>query len=171
MPSANWIRDEGRPLGVGHQGQAPNPLKLRRSRAGVVSVEANVATRSRQVRSEKTNASEPLMTCRKLYNQCRNREGRLARDGAPQAPEFRRGGARHKGGVSWDQARIRNVRTCRSDEKGRAQADGLRKRASTDAEHRGGAVRSSEEARESRWSEGAALSSWWNRSTARGRSR
>ena len=32
-------RDEGRPLGAGLQEQAPNRLKLRRSRAFVVSVE------------------------------------------------------------------------------------------------------------------------------------
>ena len=88
------------------------------------------------------NASEPLMTCRELSKQCRNREGRLARDKAQRRPELWLGGNRHKGGVSPEQAWIRNVRTCRSDEKGRAQVEGLHKRASTDAEHRGGAVRS-----------------------------
>jgi hypothetical protein len=30
-PGANCIRDEGGPLGAGHQGRAPNHLKLRRS--------------------------------------------------------------------------------------------------------------------------------------------
>ena len=34
----NCARDEGRPLGAGLQEQAPNPLKLRRLRASVVSV-------------------------------------------------------------------------------------------------------------------------------------
>ena len=136
----------------------------------MVSVEAKVATRLRQVRSEKTNASEPLMTCRKLSKKCRNRDGRLARDNAQQRPEFRPGGTRHKGGVSSDQALIRNVRTCRSDAKGRVQVDGLHEHASTDAEHRGGAVRSSEEARESGWSEGTALSSRRDRPTACGMS-
>ena len=40
-------------------------------------------------------------------------------------------------------ASIRNVRTCRSDVKGAGQAGGPRK--STEAEHRGGVARSSEE--------------------------
>jgi hypothetical protein len=43
MPCANCIRDEGGPLGNGLQGQFPNRLELRRSRAVVVSVEENVA--------------------------------------------------------------------------------------------------------------------------------
>ena len=137
----------------------------------MVSIEAKVAARLRQVSFEKTNASEPLMTCRKLFKQCRNRDGRLARDQAQQRPEFRLGGTRHKGGVSSEQALIRNVRTCRSDGKGRTQVEGLHKRASTDAEHRGGAVRSSEEARESVQSQGTALSSLRQRSTACGMSR
>jgi len=34
----NCVRDEGRPLGAGLQGQASNHLKLRWLRAGVVSV-------------------------------------------------------------------------------------------------------------------------------------
>ena len=165
-PGANCIRDEGRPLGAGHQGQAPNHLKLRRLRADVVNVEAKVTTRSWQVRSEKTNKREPLMTCRKLFNQCRNRDGRLTREKAQRIPEFRLGGTRHKGGVSSDQAQIRNVRTCRSDAKERTQVDSLRERASTNAEHRGGAIRSSDETHESGWSEGVASSRRRDRSTA-----
>ena len=47
------------------QVQAPNQLKLLRSRAVVVSVERKGAARPRQVWAMKTNASEPLMTCRK----------------------------------------------------------------------------------------------------------
>ena len=170
-PGANCIRDEGRPLGAEHQGQAPNHLKLRRSRVGVVNIEANAATRLRQVWSGKTNASEPLMTCRKLFQQCRNRDGRLARDGAQRMPGNWLGGTRHKGGVSPDQARIRNVRTCRSDAKGRAQVEGLHERASTDAGHRGGAIRSSVEARESERSEGIASFGRRDRSTGYGMSR
>ena len=42
-------------------------------------------------------------------------------------------------------ASIRNVRTCRSDVKGAGQAGGPRKTLSTEAEHRGGVARSSEE--------------------------
>jgi len=58
------IRDEGRSLGTGVQAQVPNHLKLRWSRAKVVSVQEK-ARRTRQVRVKETSASEPLMTCRK----------------------------------------------------------------------------------------------------------
>jgi hypothetical protein len=57
--------------------------------------------------------------------------------------------------LSPDQALMWNVGTCRSDAKRRAQAEGLRKGASIDAEHRDGVARSSAEAGESRRSEGA----------------
>ena len=60
-----FTRDEGRSLGVGLQGQAPNHVLLLRSRALVVSVTGKGAARLRQVRIRKTNASEPLKTCRK----------------------------------------------------------------------------------------------------------
>src|SRR5689334_23192353 len=96
------------------------------------------------------------MTCRQLYRQRRNRDGRLARDGAQRTPAYRLGGARHKGDVIPDQALVRNVRTWSSDVKRRTQADGLREGASIEAEHRGGAARSSDEVGESRRSEGAA---------------
>ena len=59
-----FIEDEGWPLGVGLQKQASNHLKLRRSRAVVVSVEVKGGARLRQVRFKETNASKPLMTCR-----------------------------------------------------------------------------------------------------------
>jgi len=47
------------------QEQASNRLKLRRLRAEVVSVDGKGGVELRQVWIEKTNASEPLMTCRK----------------------------------------------------------------------------------------------------------
>lgn len=77
-PTTLQMRD--RPLGSGLQDQLSNHLELRWSRVSVVSVDGKVAARSRQVRIKKTNASEPLMTCRKLCNQHQNRDGRLARD-------------------------------------------------------------------------------------------
>ena len=58
-------RDEGRPLGAGLQERASNHLELRGSRARVVSVVGKGGARLRQVRIEKTSASEPPMTCRK----------------------------------------------------------------------------------------------------------
>lgn len=56
--------DEGRPLGIGVQAQVPNRPELLGSRVRVVSVVGKGAARLRQVRSKKTNASEPLRTCR-----------------------------------------------------------------------------------------------------------
>lgn len=64
----NFTKDEGRSLGVGLQGQAPNRLRLLRSRALVVSAAGKGVARPRQVRVRKTNASEPLKTCRKRRN-------------------------------------------------------------------------------------------------------
>jgi hypothetical protein len=61
-----FTEDEGRPLGTGLQEQVPNHLKLRWSRARVVSVEEKAELRLCQVRVKKTNASEPLMKCRKI---------------------------------------------------------------------------------------------------------
>jgi len=64
-PRSYTRRDEGRPLGVGLQEQAPNHLKLHGLRAFVVSVDGKGMTRSCQVRFRETSASEPLMRCRK----------------------------------------------------------------------------------------------------------
>ena len=60
----NYVRDEGRPLGAGLQGQAPNHLKLLWSKAGVVNVKGKGAESPRQVWIRKTNEIEPLLTCR-----------------------------------------------------------------------------------------------------------
>jgi len=64
-----FTKDEGRPLEVGLQEQASNRLKLRRSRAVVVSVDGKGGAGLRQVRIEKTNASKPLMTCRNVLTE------------------------------------------------------------------------------------------------------
>jgi hypothetical protein len=109
------------------------------------------------------------MTCRKL-NWRRNRDGRLTRDKAQQIPVYWLGDARHKGGVSPTQALMWNVRTCRTDAKQRAQADSLGKSASSDAVHRGGATRSSDDADESRSSKGVALTCQRHWSTESGMS-
>jgi hypothetical protein len=62
------------------QVQAPNRPELLWSRAMVVSVTGKGAARPRQVRIMKTNASEPLMTCRKRRNDVETGEKSLARD-------------------------------------------------------------------------------------------
>ena len=64
-----FTKDEGGPLGVGLQEQASNHHKLRESRAPVVSVAGKGGARLRQVRVRKTNASEPLMTCRNVLTE------------------------------------------------------------------------------------------------------
>ena len=53
-----------RPLGIGLQEQVSNHRKLRELRALVVNVAGKGGAKLRQVRFKKTNASEPLMTCR-----------------------------------------------------------------------------------------------------------
>ncbi|RQT02020.1 hypothetical protein DF051_39250 [Burkholderia contaminans] len=75
-----FTRDEGRPFGVGLQGQAPNHHELRGSRVRVVSVDGKGRVRLCQVRIEETNASEPLKTCRNCPRRCRNRRAHLLRD-------------------------------------------------------------------------------------------
>jgi hypothetical protein len=138
-----FTKDEGGPLGVGLQEQASNHHKLRELRAPVVSVAGKGGVRLRQVRVRKTNASEPLMTCRNVQTEVetgilisipRQRLGGL--------PAYCPTGFRHEGGVILIQALVRNVGTCRPDVKGEAQANSLRKGESTDAGHRGGGVRS-----------------------------
>ena len=167
-PTTPQMRE--RPLGGGLQDQPSNHLELPWSRARVVSVDGKVAARPRQVRVKKTNASEPLMTCRKLCYQHQNRDGRLAREEAQRRPAYWLGGVRHKGGVSLTQAVVWNVGTCRPDVKRRAQVEGLCEGASIDAGHRGGVARSSVEASESWRSQGAASFGRCNRSTSHGRS-
>ncbi len=54
-------------------------------------------------------------------------------------------GVRLEGGVNLDQALSRNVGTCRFDAKGESRAGNPRQTVSTDAKHRGRAVRSRDE--------------------------
>jgi hypothetical protein len=63
-----------RPLGIGLQEQISNRRKLRESRALVVNVAGKGGAKLRQVRFKKTNASEPLMTCRNVFIRRRNRD-------------------------------------------------------------------------------------------------
>ena len=75
------MRDEGRPLGLGLQGQGPNHRSCVGPMAGVVSVRKR-RDRTRQVCAGKTNASEPLMTCRKRRDVTETRLQSLAWDKA-----------------------------------------------------------------------------------------
>jgi hypothetical protein len=137
--------------------------------AGVV----NVDETARQIASgmvAKTNASEPLMTCRKVYRRHRNRVVWLARDEAQRMPADWLGGVRHEGGVSAIQALVWNVGTCPPDVKGAVQVGSTDEDLSTDAGRRGGAARSSDDVVERRSSKGAASSGLAHGSTSDGRS-
>ncbi len=96
----------------------------------------------RQVRIKKTNASEPLMTCRKTPSDVETGIETLSREGGGGLPVYGSTGVRHEGGVILIQAWVRNVGTCRPDAKGGAQAGSPRKRPSTKAGHRGRVARS-----------------------------
>jgi hypothetical protein len=123
------------------QAQTSNHGKRRRLRVGVVSVAGKGGAELRQVGITKTNASEPLMTCRKTVTDVETGIETLSRESGGEGPVYGSTGIRHEGGVSVIQAWVRNVGTCRSDAKGAAQAGSPRKRLSTEAGHRGGVAR------------------------------
>ena len=120
--------DGGGPSGFAVQAEIPNHRKLRRLRAGVVSVAVEVPRVAGQVCDEKTNVCEPLLTHRNKQRRHRNRNvwgvpgQRRAFRGVPSAgerPACGPGGARCIGGVSSSQALVWNRRTCRPDSAGR----------------------------------------------------
>ena len=88
--------------------------------AGVVSGPEK-AGGTRQVRAGKTNASEPLPTCRKRIDVTETGLQSLARDAAQGMPADCLSGDRHEDGVSPAQARVRNVGTFSLDAKGDLQ--------------------------------------------------
>ena len=61
----NCLTDEGRPLGVGLQEQAPNHLRRLWSKATVVNAEGKGSDLPGQVTGKKRTAREPLLKCRK----------------------------------------------------------------------------------------------------------
>ena len=116
--------DGGWPSGLADQAESPNHRKLRRSRAGVVSVAAKGPLSAGQVCDEKTNVSKPLRTHRKNRTTASKPRGfrvlgkRAALLGPLEArglPVCCSGGARCIGGVSSSQALVWNRRTCRLD--------------------------------------------------------
>lgn len=93
-----------------------------------------------------TNESE-------LPVRCRNRKDDVETGGRlptginlSEYLKSRMDGVRHRGSVTIVQACAWNVGTCRPDDKGEFQVRSLHMDKSTDAGHRGGAARSSEEA-------------------------
>ena len=127
------------------QAQISNRGKRRRLRVFVVSVAGKGGAGLRQVRIKKTNASEPLMKCRKNESDVETGIETLSREGSGGLPVYGSTGVRHEGGVILIQAWVRNVGTYRSDAKGEAQVGSPRKRPSTDAGHRGGVAHSRKE--------------------------
>src|ERR1700694_3040451 len=70
----------------------------------------------------KTNASEPLMTCRKRRDNVKTGAESFLRDESGGRPVYCPLGVRHEGGVSVILAQVRNLGTCRLDAKGATQA-------------------------------------------------
>src|SRR3954451_9037892 len=112
MKRAVPVMEEG-PSGFAVQAEIPNHRKLRRLRAGVVSVAVEVPRVAGQVCDEKTNVCEPLLTHRNKQRWHRNRTvsggpgQRRALRGAPstgERPACGPGGAPCIGGVSSSQA-------------------------------------------------------------------
>ena len=110
-----------------------------------------------QVRNRKTNVSEPLMTRRKAIYPTSKPGGVVAPGRVRTRPAYGPGGVRRGGGVILFQALSGNVGTCRLDDKGELRGSRPSEDKSTDARHRGGAARSSDEVPEKAWSKGAAL--------------
>ena len=71
----------------------------------------------------KTNASEPLMKCRKHRDDVKTGGESLTRDQSGRRPVYCPLGVRHEGGVSLIQAQMWNLGTCRLDVKGATQAE------------------------------------------------
>ena len=80
-----------------------------------------------------------------MKGRCQNRGDVVTPGSVWGQPAYRPGGIRHEGGVTAIQALVWNVGTCRSDAKGEVRVGGPHKDESTDAERRGGAVRSRDE--------------------------
>ena len=74
-----------------------------RATARVVNVCGKGERQARQVTTQKTNASEPLMRCRyPVVNAIETRLLNQVWDKVWEEPVFCPGGGRHRGGVSWD---------------------------------------------------------------------
>lgn len=83
----------------------------------------NGRARPDQVRTGETNASEPLMMCRKRSNDVETTGESLLWDKRRGRPVDCLRGIRHEGGVKSVQALVRNVGTCHPDAKGEAQVE------------------------------------------------
>jgi hypothetical protein len=159
---------EGGPPGSPCRRRSQTTAVSCRSRAGVGSDCGDGPLSAGQVSDEKTNMCKPLLTHRKYKRRHRNRGSCPAPgqgcalsgvSGARELPARGPGGVRCKGGVSSLQALARNRRICRFDtndwlhpvlsapwsSRGRSSGGQGQLSESTDARHRGGPARSSDE--------------------------
>ena len=159
---------EGGPPGSPCRRRSQTTAVSCRSRAGVGSDCGEGSLSAGQVSDEKTNMCKPLLTHRKCERRHRNRgrypasgQGRAQAgvSGARELPGRGPGGVRCRGGVSSLQALARNRRICRLDtndrlhgvlsapwsSRGRSSCGRGHVGESTDARHRGGPARSSDE--------------------------
>ena len=135
------------PSDSGCRSQGPNHLKLLRlnGRGG----ERCRKRRDKPVRcaAGKTNASEPLMTCRKRRDVIETGVQSLVRDEARGEPAYCPSGDRHKGGVSLSAGSCAERGNLPPRCQGRCSKWKTHEGQSTDARRRGGQARSSDEAR------------------------
>src|SRR3954454_1034679 len=85
------------------------------------------------------------MKCRKVQDDVETGGNSLTRDESGGWPDCCPDGIRHEGGVTLNRAPMWNAGTCHPDAKGEIQIGGPYEDESTDAGHRGGAIRSSDE--------------------------
>ena len=159
---------EGGPPGSPCRRRSQTAAVSCRSRAGVGSDCGEGPLSAGQVSDEKTNMCKPLLTHREYERRHRNRgmcpasgQGRVpwGMSGAGEQPACGPGGVRCRGGVSSSQALAWNRRICRFDtndqfhwvlaaprsSRGRSSGGQGQLGESTDARHRGGPARSSDE--------------------------
>ena len=91
-----FTNDEGRSLEVGVQAQTSNHRKWRGLRVFVVNVAGKGGAVLRQVRIKKTNAIEPLMTCRKTSSDVETGIETLSREAGGGLPVYGSTGVRHE---------------------------------------------------------------------------
>ena len=69
------------------------------------------------------NESEPLTRCREAYICCQNLRAGASQGLTWREPSYCPGGNRHRGGMNWIQAFVRNLGTCGFDDKGEIQVE------------------------------------------------
>ena len=140
-----YIKDEGWPLGIDWQKPVPNRCVRLVLNVLVVSDTLKVSKLNWQVTVEETTEKEPSKRCRNLKDDVRTGFQALIRDKSERCSAYCSGGIRHRDGVTFTEAFIWNMGTCRQDIKENLKQLPC-KRESTEACHGGGPVGSSVEA-------------------------